>query len=407
MSCGRTYSWRERSPSRMRRSRERGRSPTRSPWRAAYRADLVTPTGVQGEGSREDLRVRSEPWRQPASSNPWNLAEGRHGVDEGHRDGDVEMESEGKLDDEEEREEPPLACGRGRQSVAGDEEFPTARGGGRRGHAGDEDSPTARGSGRHGVTDDEGSPTARGGGRRSNAGDEDSPIAQGGGRRGNAGDEDSPTTRGGGRRGVIDDKGSPIAWGGGRRGNAGNEDSPPLRGAAEGVASPTTRDSPLRGAAEGAATPATKSRPLRGKKGSRGSMRGMRKSGSAVEKHERKAKKTGKESSHLPNRAEENSEKAAEEWSGNRRRAKEAGQVRGHREDATSGRKGVAKEDATRRRECVHRMIQQQEKETGSKESESSIARSGLLRGESGNGVIKEGTREITKSGGGVRARGK
>ncbi|CAI5459742.1 unnamed protein product [Closterium sp. Yama58-4] len=240
---------------------------------------------------------------------------------------------------------------------------------------------------------------------------------------------------------------------------------PPLRGVAEGAALPTTRDPPLRGAAEGAATPAPKipplrgavedavtpattGHPLRGKKGSRGATRVMRKSGSAVEKRERKAKNTGKESSHLQDRAEEYSEGAAEERSADRRRAKEAGQVKGHRwvssthlnqgqgmtaddawrwagigsrirkgekkswmtwdgirEDTTSGKKGVAEKDATKTREDVHRTVQQQGKEVGCEKSESGIIRGGLLRRESGNGAIKNDAGEVRKGGGGVRAR--
>ncbi|CAI6002107.1 unnamed protein product [Closterium sp. NIES-64] len=195
----RTYSRRERSPSRRRRSRERGRSPTRSLRRAAYRADPVTPTDVRREESEKDLRVRSEPWRRPTISNPWNLAEGQRGTG-------------------------------GRRDNADDDGLPTARGGGGRENADDNRSPTARGGGRREDADDDGSPTARGGGRRANADDEGSPTVRGGGRHENADDDGSPTARDDEKRENADDVGSPTARAGGRRENADDDGSPTARG---------------------------------------------------------------------------------------------------------------------------------------------------------------------------------
>ncbi|CAI5949133.1 unnamed protein product [Closterium sp. NIES-64] len=228
----RTYSRRERSPSRRRRSRERGRSPTRSPRRAAYRADPVTPTDVRREESGEDLRVRSEPWRRPTISNPWNLAEGQRGTG-GRRDN---ADDDGL----------PTARGDGRRENADDDGSPTARGGGRRENADDDGSPTARGGGRRENADDDGSPTVRGGGRRENADDDGSPTARGGERRENADDDGSPTARAGGRRENADDDGSPTARGGGRRENADDDGSPTARGGgrcenADDDGSPTAR----------------------------------------------------------------------------------------------------------------------------------------------------------------------
>ncbi|CAI5532461.1 unnamed protein product [Closterium sp. Naga37s-1] len=188
------------------------------------------PNQNRGGGSREDLHVRSEPWRRPATSNPWNLAEGRRGVDERRRDDDVEMDAASERGDEEDGEEPQLTRGIGRHGVAEDDGSPTARGEGRRDVANDEEFPTARGGGRRDVADDEEFPTARGGGRRDVADDEEFPTARGGGRRDVADDEESPTARGGGRRDVADDEESPTARGGGRRDVADDEESPTARG---------------------------------------------------------------------------------------------------------------------------------------------------------------------------------
>ncbi|CAI7916612.1 unnamed protein product, partial [Closterium sp. NIES-53] len=242
----RTYARREQSPSLMRRSRERGRSPTRSSRRAAYRADPVTPTGGRREGSREDVSVRSEPWRRPTTSNPWNLAGGQHGGDGRRQAEDMDVDPAGKQGEEEGREDTLLARGGGRHVNANGEGSPTARGGGRHVNANDEGSPTARGGGRHVNANDEGSPTARGGGRHVNADGEGSPTARGGGRHVNADDEGSPTTRGGGRHDNTDDEGSPTARGGGRHVDADDEGSPTARGGgrhvnADDEGSPTAR----------------------------------------------------------------------------------------------------------------------------------------------------------------------
>ncbi|CAI5536427.1 unnamed protein product [Closterium sp. Naga37s-1] len=254
------FSRRERSPSRGRRSQERRRSPTRSPRRAAYRADPATPVGVRAGGRGADLYIRSEPRRQPAASDPWDLARGQHGVDD-----DVDMDTPSVEGEEEELDgdDSPAARGGGRRAGADGDDSPAARGGGRRAGADGDDSPAARGGGRRAGADGDDSPVARGGGRRAGADGDDSPAARGGGRRAGADGDDSPAARGGGRRAGADGDDSPAARGGGRRAGADGDDSPAARGGgrcagADGDDSPAARGGGRRAGADGDDSPAAR-----------------------------------------------------------------------------------------------------------------------------------------------------
>ncbi|CAI7820085.1 unnamed protein product [Closterium sp. NIES-54] len=199
----RMYSRRERSPSRRRRASERGRSPTRSPRRAAYRADWVTPTGRHHDDDGPDPRVRSEPWRRPARSDPWNLPEGQHGGRARQYDGDIDMQSldsASEADEEEYHEEASEAERELRRGAEENEYATGAQGGMQHGEIGEDgESLTARGGENPKSQDGEDSPTARGGGRQGDAEkDDEEPSRRGGTRKHEAegkAEEHSPVRR--------------------------------------------------------------------------------------------------------------------------------------------------------------------------------------------------------------------
>ncbi|CAI5508997.1 unnamed protein product [Closterium sp. Naga37s-1] len=318
--------------------------------------------GVRREESGEDLRIRSEPWRRPVISDPWNLAGGQRGMDGRRREGDVDVPTTSKQGDEEEGEEPQPARGSRRRGIAGNDGSPTARGGGRRVIADDDGSPTARGGGRRDIADDDDSPTARGGGRRDIANDDGSPTARGGGRFDIADDDGSPTARGGGRRDIADDDGSPTARGGGRRDSAVNGENFPVA-REEGRQGCKKRD-----------------------EGKRVRCGKARKDGEEDRNGERSPAGRREEMTRRSVRGVERQMGARqEEEEGKRAKARLGG----------SG--GATEKDEKGAGEGDHRTAPEQKEEVRSEGSKSGIAKNVLLCKEIDNGKIKKGTRETAK----------
>ncbi|CAI5513834.1 unnamed protein product [Closterium sp. Naga37s-1] len=339
----------------------------RLPRWAAYRADPVTPTGVRREESGEDLRVRSEPWRRPAISNPWNLAGGQRGMD-GRRDN---ADDDGS----------PTARGGGRRDAADEDRSPTARGGGRRDAADDDESPTARGGGRRDAADKDRSPTARGGGRRDNADDDASPNARGGGRRDAADGDGSPTARGGGRRDAADDDGSPTARGGGRHDAADEEEFPTARGGGKRDIANDEQD-----------LPAEREEGRQGYKNRDEGERVRREMAREDDEEDRNGERSP------GGRCEEVGKQIGNS-------GKTSGTTRSDTSEARLGGSGGATEKEEKGAgEGFHRTVPEQREEVSSGGSKSSIARNVRLCKERGDGVIRRGTGRTAKMiGGGVR----